>query len=104
MASQAFGGKAQGCMVNLLWGFVVIPVACQTVGGKWTEASADIIRMAALTADLEVGTLEGETSGQVDPNARYILKSGWCMAEATVGGQGTAVDIDVTGAALLRRG
>ena len=86
MAGQAFGGKAQGCMVNLFWGFVVIPVARQTFGGEWTEASADIIRMAALTADLEVGTLEGETSGQVNPNARHILKSGWCMAEATVGG------------------
>ena len=84
VARQAFGGEAEGDVVNLLWCFVIFTVAGQTVGGEGREGPTLVVRVAALAADLQVGSFQGESSGQVDANARKIPKRRRGVAEAAV--------------------
>ena len=57
MARQALGGEPESNVVDVFRRLVVLPVARKAVGREGAEASTFIIRMAAFTSNLEMGTL-----------------------------------------------
>ena len=56
-------------MVRFLRRVVILPMAGQAVGREGFEASALVIRMAALTAGLQMGSFQGQASELVDAEA-----------------------------------
>ena len=102
MADQAGHRKSKRLVVHLAGGLIVFSMAGQAVRLKGPETPPQIIRMTALATQLEVGAFQHEPRALMGPYPRDVLECGRGVTKATVRRQGPGVDIQVTGAALLR--
>jgi hypothetical protein len=91
-------------MIDLLGGLIVLLVAGQAVRGEGRKRATQVVGVAALARELEMGSFQEEAGSLVDLQASNITKGGRRVASAAVRREGATVHIHVAGTAVFGGG